>query len=80
MVKCLTLDFGSGHDLRVHEFECHDGHCVDSLEPAWDSPSLSLSASPSPSENKYINFKKRKKKGLYRVWVLRVLEAQLFLT
>ena len=41
-VKCLTLGFGSGHDLRVCEFEpcirLHD----DSVEPAWDSLSPSL--------------------------------------
>ena len=33
-VKCLTLDFGSGHDLTVCEFEPCIGLCVDSLEPA----------------------------------------------
>ena len=38
----LTLDFGSGHDLTVREFEPHFGLCVDSTEPAWDSFSPSM--------------------------------------
>ena len=42
-VKRPTLDFSSGHDLTVHEFEPHIGLCADSVEPAWDSPFLSLS-------------------------------------
>ena len=42
-VKCLTLDFGSGHDLTVHGAEPHVGLCTDSEEPAWDSCSLSFS-------------------------------------
>ena len=33
-VKCLTLDFGSGRDLAVREFEPHVGICADSIEPA----------------------------------------------
>ena len=43
-VKHLTLGFGSGHDLMVHEFE----PCTISAGLAWDSlfPSLSLSALP----------------------------------
>ena len=47
LVKHPTLDFGSGHDLMVHEFESHVGLCTDSLEPAWDSVSLSLYLSPA---------------------------------
>ena len=39
-------DFGSGHDLMVHEFEPFIGLCADSVEPAWDSVSRSLSAPP----------------------------------
>ena len=40
-----TLDFSSGHDLVVGEIEPLVGLCPDSVEPAWDSlsPSLSLS-------------------------------------
>ena len=33
-VKGLTLDFGSGHGLAVHEFESHTGLCTDSVEAA----------------------------------------------
>ena len=48
-VNCPTLDFSSGHDFMVHEFKPHIGLCADSVEPAWDllSPSLSLSLPPS---------------------------------
>ena len=45
-VKRPTLDFGSGHDLVVHEFEPHVGLWADSVEPAWDALSPSLSAPP----------------------------------
>ena len=42
-------DFGSGHDLMVHEFEPHVGlHAAQSLEPALNSVSPSLSL-PLPS-------------------------------
>ena len=46
-VKGPTLDFGSGHDLRVPEFKPRVGLCADSVEPAWDSLSPSLSL-PTP--------------------------------
>ena len=36
-VKHLTLGFGSGHHLTIHEFEPLIGLCADSLELAWDS-------------------------------------------
>ena len=45
-VKHLTIDSGSGHDLMVHEIEPHIRLCTDSVEPAWDSPSLSLCPFP----------------------------------
>ena len=49
LVKRQTLDFGSGHDLVVHEVEPRVRLCTDSVEPAWDSHSLSLSLSaPHP--------------------------------
>ena len=41
LVKHWTLDFGSGHDLTIGEFEPHVELCTDSVEPIWDSPSLS---------------------------------------
>ena len=44
-VKHLTLDFGSGHDLRVQEIEPHVGLCADGADPAWDSVSHSLDPS-----------------------------------
>ena len=40
-VKHPTLDFGSGYDLMVREFEPHLELCADSVDPAWDSLSLS---------------------------------------
>ena len=43
LVKCLTLDFGSGHDLMVPEFKPDMGLCTDSVEPALDSLFLPLS-------------------------------------
>ena len=44
LVKCLTLDFRSGHDLMVFGMEPYIRLLADSLEPAWDSlsPALSL--------------------------------------
>ena len=41
-VKRQTLDFSSGHDLMVCEFEPCIRLCADSMEPAWDSLSLPL--------------------------------------
>ena len=36
-VKRPSLDFGSGHDLKVHEFQPHVRLCADIPEPARDS-------------------------------------------
>ena len=47
-IKCLTLDFGSGHDLTVCGFWPCVGLYANSAKPAWDSLSLSLSVPPSP--------------------------------
>ena len=44
--KHLTLGFGSGNDLTVPEIEPCLRLCADSVEPAWDSLSPSLSAPP----------------------------------
>lgn len=41
MVKCPTLDFSSGHDLRVVGLSPTSGSVL-GLEPAWDSFSFSL--------------------------------------
>ena len=46
MVKSMTVDFGSGHDLRVHEIEPRIRFFHDSVELAWDSLSPSLPAPP----------------------------------
>ena len=58
LFKCLTPDFGSGHDLAVHGIEPHVRLHADSEEPAWDSlcpsPICSLSPpTPASSQNKY---------------------------
>ena len=45
-VEHLALGFSSGHDLTVREFEPHIGLFADSVEPALDSLSPSLSAPP----------------------------------
>ena len=44
--KHLTLNFGSSHDLMVHEIEPRVGFCADRAEPAWGSLSPPLSAPP----------------------------------
>ena len=54
-VKQPTLDFGSGCDLMVREIEPHVGLCANSVEPAWDSLSLSFSLSPSPAHIPFIS-------------------------
>ena len=45
-VTRLTLDFSSGHGLTVGEIEPHIGLRTDSVGPAGNSLSPSLSASP----------------------------------
>ena len=55
LMKRLTLDFSSGHDIMVHEFEPHVRLHADAMEPAWDSlspyPLLCPSAAHSLSQN-----------------------------
>ena len=48
-VKRSTLDFGSGHDLTVPEFEPCIRLCTDSEVPVWDFLSPSLCPSPALS-------------------------------
>ena len=55
LVKCLTLDFSSGRDLTVCEFEAHVGLCA-VAEPARDP--LSLSAPPPPNKQTNKNYLK----------------------
>ena len=57
LVKRQILDFGSGHDLVVCETESHFGLCADSVEPAWDSLSPSLSGPPPMSTLIYLKNK-----------------------
>ena len=45
-LKRLALHLGSGHDLTVCGIKPHVRLCTDSMEPAWDSVSPSLSAPP----------------------------------
>ena len=52
LVKHLTLDFGSGYDLKVSGIEPHIRLCTDSLEPAWDTSSVSAPLSVSLFKNK----------------------------
>ena len=72
-VKRPTLDFGSGHYLKVHEIKPRIRLCADSAEHAWDSLSPSLSAprplmvslflplplAPCPPLSKSINLEKK---------------------
>ena len=46
LVKHLTLDFGSAHDLTFCRIKLRVGLCTDSTEPAWDFLSPSLFAPP----------------------------------
>ena len=45
-VEHPTVNFGSGHDVTIHEIEPRIGLCADGAGPAWDSlsPPPSLSA------------------------------------
>ena len=51
LVMCLAHDFGSGHDLTVARLSPAWGSVL-SVEPASDSRSLCLSASPPLSKKK----------------------------
>ena len=51
-VKPPTLDFSSGRDVTVGEFEPHVGLCADRGEPIWDSFSLSLALPHALSKRK----------------------------
>ena len=59
-VKHPTLDFSSGHDLTVHGIKPCLRLCTGSMEPAWDSLSISIYPSPMLSfslKGKYFVFK-----------------------
>ena len=76
LVKLLTLDFGSGLDLRVPEFEPGIGLCIDSAEP--DQVSFSLSAPPLLSLPSCL--KKRKRSRWTVTWcnILKLQPLQVF--
>ena len=61
-VKCLTLDFGSDHDLMICEFECCVGLHTDCLDPAWDLLSPSLYPFPAHAYCLSLKINKLKKK------------------
>ena len=74
----LILGFGSGHDLMVCGFQPCVRLCAGSLEPAWDSVSLSLcpsllalslslSLSLSKEVNKYFSKKNMGRTQSHRV-------------
>ena len=54
-IRRLTLDFSSGHDLTVHEFEARIGLWAISVELAWDS--LSPSLCPSLAHALYLSLR-----------------------
>ena len=62
LTKLLTLGWGSGHELEVCGFKHLVRLCTGSVEPPWDSFSLSLPLCPSPTSlsQKEMNIKKRK--------------------
>ena len=63
-VKPVTLDFSSGYDLTVREFEPHVRFCTNSVEPAWDSLLCPLSLTfpaHAVSQNKHVKNQARKK-------------------
>ena len=62
-VKHLTPDFGSEHDLTVHEFEPHFRLHVDKYRTAWDSLSLPLCL-PLPRTLSLSKNKLKKKKRI----------------
>ena len=65
-VKCPTLNFSSGHDLRVLELSPTLGSML-GVEPAWDS------LSPSPPVLPLTPLSEKKKKlciKMNRIWVV----------
>ena len=73
MVRCLTLDFSSVHDLTVVRLSPALGSVL-SMEPAWASFSPSLSAPPPPTSLKrdkqtFFNVKKKKTENSHKASV-----------
>ena len=60
--RLSVLDFGSGHDLAVHEFEPRVGFCADALEPgACFGFCVSLPLCPSPAHALSLSVSKKLK-------------------
>ena len=57
-VKHLTFDLGSSHDLTVGDTEPRLRLCTDSMEPAWDSVSLTLYPSSAHTLSLSLSFSK----------------------
>ena len=65
-VMCLTLDFGSSHDLIVPGMKHYVRFDTDSTEPAWDSLSLPLPCLLSlfPKQTNIKRMKKGEQNGI----------------
>ena len=63
-VECPTLAFGSGHDLTVVSSSPESGSVL-SVEPAWDSFSLSLSSPPGHALSLSLSLSQRKLKACF---------------
>ena len=77
LVKRLTLDFSSGHDLAFCDIELHPGLHADGTGPAWDSLSLSLCLSPEHAHDFFLSLSLSNKLKIYIYWfrakMLRIL-------
>lgn len=62
MVKHPSLSISSGHDLTVHVIKLYVGLCANSMEPAGDSLSPSLSAPPALESTLSLKINNKKKK------------------
>ena len=73
-MRCLggsasqVSNFGSSHDLTVHEFKPHTGLSAVSAEPPLDPLSLSLSLSVCPSPAGSLSLKINKPKKNYKIY------------
>ena len=68
-VECLTLGFGSGHDLTVHGFEPPHQALCGSTEPAWNSLSPSLSIPPPLMCTLTLHLNKHQKLVIFRLYM-----------
>ena len=57
LVKCVTVDLSSGHDLTICGVKPHIRLSAESMETSWDSVSLSLTLPISLTVSKQMNFK-----------------------